>query len=259
MGREIQSLGRGLDLLCILAATDESMTVTDIAQALGVDKSTAFHLLSTLASRGFVEQNPKDRRYKLGLRIIELSRRTLDRMELRTVARPSLTLLRGQVGESAHLAVLRDGAAVYIDTAETGASLNVKTEVGRSAPLHCTAIGKALAAWLSSTELAQVVRSRPLERFTPRTITTMRELELHLEIVRERGYAVYDEEFESGVRCVAAPIRDYTGKVVASLGISGPSVRIALDRIPTIAERVMAAADEVSRLLGSPEGGRVGC
>jgi DNA-binding IclR family transcriptional regulator len=232
------------------------MGVTEVAQALGVDKSTAFHLLSTLASRGFVEQNAKDRRYRLGLRIIELGRRALDRVELRTVARSSLALLRSEIGESAHLAVFRDGAAVYIDTVETGASLNVKTEVGRSAPLHCTAIGKALAAWLSSAELAQVVRNHPLERFTPRTITTLRELELHLEIVRERGYAVDDEEFESGVRCVAAPIRDYSGRVVASLGISGPSVRIALERIPTIAQKVMAAADEVSRLLGSPEGGR---
>lgn len=253
MGREVQSLARGLTILSLLAETEEPMGVTEIAQALGVDKSSAFHLLSTLANRGFVEQDARDRRYKLGLRIVELSRRALDRIELRAVAKPTLKLLQQRTGEAAHLAIMADRSVVYIDAVDSGANLNVNTEIGRRAPAHCTAIGKSLIAWLPSEELEKFVGESPLVRYTPRTITTLRELIPHLETVRERGYAVDDEEFDPGVRCVAAAARDYRGKVVASVGISGPAIRVTLERIPEIGTTVLEAAREISRLLGHEE------
>ena len=250
MSREIQSLARGLNILGMLADSDEPMTLTEIAQNLSVDKSTAFHLLGTLASHGFVEQDAKDRQYKMGLRVVELSRRALDRIELRPVAKASLKRLQRSVGESCHLAVLGGGHVVYVDSVESGANLNVNTEIGRRAPVHCTAIGKALIAWLSPEDLKGLVDGAPLTRFTPRTITTLRELVSHLETVRERGYAVDDEEFDTGVRCVATAVRDYRGKVVASVGISGPAIRVTLERVPEIGQMVMETAQEVSRLLG---------
>jgi IclR family KDG regulon transcriptional repressor len=231
MSRQIQSLARGLNILALLADADEPMGLTEIAQKLSVDKSTAFHLLRTLASNRFAEQDPKDRRYTLGLRVVELSRRALDRIELRTVAKPCLKLLQQRVGESAHLAVLGGGHVVYVDNVASDATLNVHTEIGHRAPSHCTAIGKALIAWLSPEDLKGLVDGAPLTRFTPRTITTLRELIPHLETVRERGYAVDDEEFDAGVRCVATAVRDYRGEVVASVGISGPTVRLTLERM----------------------------
>ncbi|NLE45104.1 MAG: IclR family transcriptional regulator [Chloroflexi bacterium] len=254
MSREVQSLARGLDILLILSENGDAMGVTQIAQALDIDKSSAFRLLSTLAGRGFVEQVEETRRYQVGLRIVELSRRALDRIELRSVAKPSLGRLKESVGESAHLAVLVDGQVMYVETVESGANLNVNTEIGRRGPLHCTATGKALVAHLPLEELERLFEGVGLKRYTPRTLLTLRELAPHLEVVRERGYAVDDEEFDPGVRCVAAPLRDYRGKVVASVGVSGPTVRVSLDQIPEIARFVVDTASEISRLLGFAEG-----
>lgn len=250
MSREIQSLARGLNIMGLLADADEPMNLTEIAKKLSVNKSTAFHLLGTLANHGFVVQDPKHRHYTLGLRIVELSRGVLDRIELRTVARPSLKLLQQRVRESAHLAVLGGGHAVYVDNVTSDANLNVQTEIGRRAPVYCTAIGKSLIAWMSPEDLKGLVEGAPLARFTPRTITTLRELIPHLEVVRERGYAVDDEEFDVGVRCVAAAVRDHRDKVVASVGVSGPTVRVTLERVPEIGQIVMETAQEMSRLLG---------
>ncbi|MCC7353348.1 MAG: IclR family transcriptional regulator [Anaerolineae bacterium] len=253
MGRDIQSLARGLDILTTLAESDRPMGVTEIAQALNVDKSTAFRLLSTLANRGFVAQEPDTRRYRPDLRIVELSRRVLDRIELRSIAKPPLKRLQRLTGESAHLAVLADGRAVYIDQEESNATLSVNAEIGRQAPAHCTAIGKSLIAYMSQEELSHFLGAEGLTRYTPRTITTLRELIPHLESVRERGYAVDDEEFDAGVRCLAAPIRDYRRKVIASIGISGPASRMTLDRMPELGVVVVKTAEEVSRLIGHRE------
>lgn len=230
------------------------MGVTEIAQALDVDKSTAFRLLSTLASRGFVVQDQDTRRYRLGLQIVELSRYVLDRIELRSLAKPWVKRLKQLTGESAHLAVLTDGRAVYIDQEESGATLSVNTEIGRQAPIHCTAIGKSLLAYLPPEDLDRLLGRMTLTRYTPRTITTLRELIPHLESIRERGYAVDDEEFDPGVRCVAAAIRDYRSKVIASVGISGPAIRVTLERIPELGASAMETADRISRLIGYREG-----
>ena len=253
-GREIQSLARGLQILTILAEADQPVGVTEMARILKVDKSSAFRLLHTLANHGFVEQDSDTRRYGLGLRIVELSRQMLDRIELRGMAKPYLRELQHQTGESAHLAVLSGGHVVYVEQEESNATLNVNTEIGRHGPLHCTAIGKALVAHLSPEDLAGVLEQSELTRYTPRTMTTLRELIPHLESVRERGYAVDDEEFDSGVRCVAAAIRDYRGKIVASMGVSGPSIRVTLERVPELGQTVLQAAGQISRLLGYQEG-----
>ena len=253
VGRDIQSLARGLDILTILAESDRSMGVTEIAQALNVDKSTAFRLLSTLVNRGFVIQDLDNRRYRPDLRIVELSRRVLDRIELRSIAKSWLKRLQRLTGESAHLAVLADGRAVYIDQEESNAALSVNAEIGRQAPAHCTAIGKSLIANMTQEDLIRFLGTEGLTRYTPRTITTTRELIPHLESVRERGFAVDDEEFDVGVRCLAAPIYDYRGKVIASVGISGPSSRMTHEHISELGAVVMETAQEISRLIGHRE------
>jgi len=177
----------------------------------------------------------------------------LDRIELRGIVKPYLRELQQRTGESAHLAVLSEDHVVYVEQEESNATLNVNTEIGRHGPLHCTAIGKALIAHLSPEDLARVLEQVEVIRYMPRTMTTLRELIPYLESVRARGYAVDDEEFDSGVRCVAAAMRDYRGKVVASMGVSGPSVRVTLDRIPELGEIVLHAAGQISRLIGYQE------
>lgn len=236
---EIQSLARGLKLLELLAQAENGVSITEMAEALGVDKSSASRLMQTLATYGFAEQDRDSRRYHLGPQIVRLSRSLLTRMPLRDQAKPFLRQLVERTGECAHLAILAQGQALYIDQVEAPASLRVTTGVGTLAPLHCTALGKALLAFGDEPLPAA------LPAFTPRTITSPETLRAHLEQTRRQGYAVDDEEYEYSVRCVAAPVCDYRGKVVGAIGISGPAGRISLDRIPQYG----AIVTEISRAL----------
>ena len=245
-----KSLACGLEILILLVEAGRPMGVTEIAQTLGIARTTAFRMLSTLAGRGFAVQDRESRRYGPGLRIIELSRQVLDRIDLRSVAKPWLKRLEEATGESVHLAMPIRGLAVYVAVEESPADLTVKVPLGSGVRVHSTAIGKALIAHLSREELDSVLGHGQLPRFTPRTITTMQELIPHLELIRTRGYAVDDQEYTLGVRCAAASIHDHRGKVIAAVAVSGPSVRVSLQRIPELGTLVMETADEISRLMG---------
>jgi len=236
---EIQSLARGLKILELLSQTDNGVGITELAEELGVDKSSASRLAQTLAAYGFAEQDPDTRRYTLGPQIVRLSRSVLTRMPLRDQAKPFLRQLVERTGECSHLAILAQGQALYIDQVESLSSLRVTTGVGTLTPLHCTALGKVLLAFSNEPLPAEM----PV--FTPRTIADQETLRAHLEQTRRQGYGVDDEEYEYGVRCVAAPVFDFRGKVVGAIGISGPAGRIGLDKLAQFG----AVVAEVSRAL----------
>lgn len=237
---EIQALARGLKLLELLAAGDVDVGVTELAGQMGIDKSSVSRLVQTLAAYGFAEQDPMSRRYRLGPQIVRLSRSLLARMPLRDEAKPYLRALVNRTGECAHIAILAQGQALYIDQVESPASLRVTTGVGTLAPLHCTALGKCLLAFDSRAEIPA-----ELPPFTARTITDHKSLAAHLEQTRRQGYAVDDEEYDYGVRCVAAPVYDFRGKVIGAIGISGPAGRMTLERVADFA----AIVKEVSQRL----------
>jgi len=241
---EIQSLARGLKIMELLAANDDPVSVTELATELGIDKSSASRLVHTLSAYGYAEQDATSRRYRLGPQIVRLSRSLLTRMPLRDEAKPFLRQLVERTGECAHLAVLAQDRALYVDQVESPASLRVTTGVGTLAPLHCTALGKCLLAFGNGVPLPKELRS-----FTPRTITDPEALRLHLEQTRRQGYAVDDEEYDYGVRCVAAPVFDFRGKAIGAIGISGPAGRMGLDRIPHFAQVVLDAARELSNRM----------
>lgn len=241
---EVQSLARGLQLLDLLAAADKGEAgVTELADQLGVDKSSAFRLLQTLVKYGYVEQDMETRRYRLGPQIVTLSRRILTRMPLRDQAKPFLRQLVERTGECAHLAIPAQGQTLYIDQVESPATLSVNTGVGTLAPLHCTALGKVLLAYGAEPI------PRELRPYTQRTITDPAELRAHLEQTRHWGYAIDDEEFAAGVRCVAVPVWDFRGRVVGAIGISGPSGRMSLERLPGLAAIVAEIGQALSDRL----------
>jgi IclR family transcriptional regulator, KDG regulon repressor len=238
---EIQSLARGLRTMELMAASEDGVGITELADSLGIDKSSASRLVQTLVNYGFAEQVVVSRRYKLGPQVVRLSRSLLTRMPLRDEAKPFLRQLVDQTGECAHLAILTQGQALYIDQVESPASLRVTTGVGTLAPLHCTALGKCLMAFSPDVPLP-----KDLPAFTPRTITDTKTLSAHLEQTRQRGYAVDDEEYDYGVRCVAAPVFDFRGKVIGAIGISGPAGRMGLDKITDVGSIVMQASQALS-------------
>ncbi len=241
---EIQSLARGLKILNMLGPSRNGMGTTELATRLSIDKSSASRLLRTLANYGFVEQDLLTARYTLGPQLVTLGQHLLNRITLRDHARPYLRELVDKTGECAHLAILAQRQALYIDQVESSAALRVESEIGTLSPLHCTALGKILLAF----GLSRIPEE--LRPFTRRTITDRSTLEAQMAQIRQRGYAIDDEEYNYGVRCVAAPVYDHKRALAGAIGISGPAGRVTLERIDEFGAVVMGIAAVLSARLG---------
>ena len=240
---EIQSLARGLKIMELLGQSQEGVSITELAVALGVDKGSASRLVSTLAHYGYAEKDDNTRRFHLGPQVVSLSRSVLTRLPLREAAKPFLRQLMERTGECAHLAVPAMGKVLYIDQVESPATLRVNAQVGTMNPLHCTALGKVLLAF------GELEMPALLESYTPRTIIDTRRLRKNLDQVRVNGYAVDDEEFDLGVRCIAVPVFDIHGKTAGSIGISGPATRVTLERLQELATIVVEVGKSLSERM----------
>lgn len=242
--RLLQSLSRGLEALDLLVARAEPMRLTDLAEALGVDKSNATHLLKTLVAAGYAVQDDS-RRYGASAKLSGAARseHTLEEIVTAKEAwRPVLERLVATTGECAHLAVLVGSRVWYIDKVDSLLPLKVDHPIGALSPLHCTALGKAFLAF-GHARLPDELRS-----YTPKTLTSRRELAEEIARTRARGYAVDDEEFAQGIRCVACPVYDAAGEMIAAAGVSGPSVRVDDKRLEELGRIVGAAArDETGK------------
>jgi DNA-binding IclR family transcriptional regulator len=241
------SAGRVLDLLDLLSRSGP-LGVSEIARRMAVPKTVAWRLAETLHDRGYAIKDPDTRRYSLGLKVLELSASVRYRLEIVKVARPYIEELVEKCDETVDLGVYDKNEVVFVDKKECTRSVRMVSSIGRRLPLHCTGTGKALLAFLPGGEVDRVI-SRGLVRYTDNTITEPDELRRELSRVRADGYAVDRQEFEIGVRCVAAPVLDLDGRAVAAISIAGPAARITDERIPALAEMVKEAADGISRDL----------
>jgi DNA-binding IclR family transcriptional regulator len=243
----VQSVDRALTILEVLARAGEA-GVTEIAGELGVHKSTAFRLVSTLESHRLVEQTSDRGRYRLGVGILRLAGATTARLDLVQEARPVCRQLAADTGETVNIAVLSESSALYLDQIAGSSALQPHNWVGQHIPLHATSNGKVLLSGLDDARLAEVLGT--LARFTPTTITKKKELREELVLVREQGYAVAVDELEEGLTAAAAPIHNAHGDVVASMSVSGPTFRLGADRVEKVVPQLVAAAAEVSHRLG---------
>jgi DNA-binding IclR family transcriptional regulator len=244
----VQSVDRAVTVLEILAREGEA-GVTDIAAELGVHKSTAFRLVSALENRDLVAQDVQRGKYRLGVGILRLAGATTARLDLVQESRPVCQALAREVGETVNITAPAGSEVLYLDQVAGPSALQIRDWVGQRLPAHATSNGKILLAYLPEAELTAWLAARR-ERFTDRTITGRRELERELQTIRERGYATAVDEMEFGLTAVAAPIRNASRGVMASVSVSGPSFRIPEDRVPEIAAAVCRAAAEISRRLG---------
>lgn len=243
----VQSVERALAILEILARAGE-IGVTAIADEIGVHKSTAFRLVSALEAAGLVEQAGDRGKYRLGMGILRLAGATTARLDVVQQARPICRRLAAATGETVNLAVLADGAALYLDQAAGSSSLQAHNWVGQHVPLHATSNGKVLLAGLSPEQLTQTLGS--LTAFTDATITTRKRLLAEVEKARTAGHAVAVDELEVGLTAVAAAVRDAHGDVVASISVSGPTFRLDTARLDAVVPELLVAADDVSHRLG---------
>jgi len=246
----VQVLDRTLGILETLSSHGPELTLVEVSDYLGLHKSTVHHLLMVLEQYRFIEKSPQNGKYRLGLKLFELGSKAVAHLDLRERARPVLERLVFETGETAHMCVLDQGEALCVEKVEASRTVRIPTTVGQRHPVHGTAVGKALIAFLAEEELESVIRGRGLRAYTRKTITTLAQLRDELQRVRERGYALDDGEIEEGLNCIGAPIRDYSGKVVAAISIAGPAFRLTDEKIPVLARSVIKAANQLSTELG---------
>jgi len=217
------TLAKGLDVLEALSAHEDA-SLTELSRQLGVSGPTLFRILATLAAKGYVEKHARSGRYRATLKSWTLGAQAVRRLTLRDVARPHLEALLAETSEAPHLALLQETSVIIIDRLEAPHPVRVDTYVGQRAPAHCSATGKAILAFQPKTTL-DAVFAEPPARYTATTIGERPALERELALVRERGYAVNQEEWRQGVCAIAVPIRSPGGEVVASLSLTMPTER----------------------------------
>jgi DNA-binding IclR family transcriptional regulator len=246
----VKAVDRSVNILEELANHEEGLGVTELANRLDIHKSSIHRLLSTLVYRGLVKQDPKTDNYKLGLKLFELGSRIFNDLEIREYAKPYLEELVAATDEAVHLVIMDQGEIVYIDKVESSKTIRMNSQIGKRVPVHCSAVGKAMLAYYPKARVDQIIKEQGLAKYTENTITDLKELKEHLTKIKEQGYAIDNVEHELGIRCVAAPIFNYSGKVVSSVSVSGPTIHVTKERVEELAKLVKDTAMKISSQLG---------
>jgi len=248
----IQSVDRAIALLEAIAEAGGESTLTELSRRTKLNISTCHHLLSTLVGRGYVAKVPVRRSYALGARILYLSNACLRQVDLPARAAPFIEKINERTGETVHLAVLQGDAMMKVAKRESRHPVRVDTgTLGKTDAAHATATGKAMLAWLPEDDMRRVL-SHGLTRFTPKTICEWPSLIEALRHVRRNGYAVDDEEYQPGVICIGAAIRDHNGAVVGAISASTPTMRANDEHLSLVREQVCSAVRALSAELGGP-------
>jgi DNA-binding IclR family transcriptional regulator len=241
---------RALAILEQAALATGGVSNSEISRALGIPKSSASYILRTLEHRGYLVRDHESGKYRLGLKVLTLSRGVLSQLDIRDIARPYLKALVDKTQITCHLAILDAGEAVYIEKVDAPGFVKVDTWVGRRMRVHSTSVGKALASHLPDAEVEAILREHGMEKRTPKTITTPARFLKELEKVRQLGHAVDDEENNPGARCVGVPVFDAPEHVVAAIGLSGTTAQITQSNVAKLAELMKDTARKISRQLG---------
>jgi len=245
-----QSLKRGLHIIEAVSAIGSSATLAEVARKTALPRSTAYHLLRALVEFGYLVQEGDARTYTLAPKLFYLTGSTWTREQLAEIAMPFLDELSRRTGEGTSLAVLRDGVVTVIAKREPEGPVRVFQEVGATRPIYCTAVGKALAAWLPEQELIGIISRAVFERKTAKTITSPTAFRRELARIRATGFAIDNEEHMEGIRCIATPVRDHSGDVRASLCVVGPKSHLPQRRLMEIRQALAAVSVDLSARLG---------
>ncbi len=249
--RLIQSIERAANVLELFLTTSPELSVKEISEKLQLSKSTVHGIIKTLEHRGYLQQNPEDLKYKLGIKLFTLGNFVGKHLDIGNIARPIIRDLADELNETVHLVTLQRDEVVYIEKVEGPRALTIYSHIGKRAPVHCTGVGKAILAYLSEIEVDRLLSSASLEAFTEHTMTDVNQIKKHLVSVRETGYAVDDEEIELGLKCIAAPIFNHKGNVIASISCAAPKMRLDEEKQPKVIAGIKRAASEISTSLGN--------
>jgi len=246
----IRVLDLAISVLSMLS-DGKPRTLMELSDAIGINSSTTFRLLASLASHNYVERDPDTGRYALGLACLELARSYQINNVVRRTALPLLESLRDQTGETVHLAVLDRLEVVYLEKLHGLHAIGLmSSQVGARLLAYCTGLGKLLLAYVEPEKVRAQFEDFKFIRYTDTTVDTVERLMAQLELIRQAGYAFDHGEHESDVRCIAAPVYDSHGKVIAAISLAGPANRMEPLDNPTQIELVVRAAREISGRLG---------
>ncbi|MGH8546252.1 MAG: IclR family transcriptional regulator [Gammaproteobacteria bacterium] len=251
----LSSLDHALVILEAIGHCRSPLGLSEIVRKTGYAKTTVHRVLLTLAGRGFVRKEYQTDRYQLTLKLFEIGSTAVSQLGIKDVAKPHLEAVRNLSGETAHLAVMDDDGVFYIDKIESTQSIRMYSYIGSRAPIHCTAVGKALLAHQSDERLDKFL-SPGLKAYTQNTILNKDKLVEELRKIRKQGYALDNEELEIGLFCIAAPVRNHLGEVIAAISISGPGVRLPKSRIRDLVPVMIRTGNEISAVLGYSEFGK---
>ncbi len=248
----VQPVFKALKVLTCLAEAGRELRLSEIVLLVKLPKSTVYKYLQTLCAARYVMHDPQGDAYWLGSQAWSLGRTVDPSLRVREIAQPLMNELRDQFGETVNLGVLHGHDVVYLEMAQSRQTIRMQASIGAHDPAYCTALGKAILAFLNESHWLQHVPPQ-LPARTPKTITTHTQMLEELKLTRERGYALDRGENEEGALCIGAPIRDQDGKVIAALSISAPAYRIDREHERTLARLVVEFANKVSHRLGLPK------
>jgi DNA-binding IclR family transcriptional regulator len=246
----VKSLVKALTILEVLADESPPYTLTQLSRRLHLHVSTVHRLLVNLVRHGFVEEDPAAGGYQLSYRVLRMGLRVLDHLDFRRAAQSLLRDLSLRTKETVHLAILQESRVMFIDKFDNPQPVGLDARLGAVMPLHCTGVGKTLLAYSGEDLLNHLAQPPGFARLTPHTITGIAQLRKELERIREQGYALDEEEAVEGLRCVAGPMFNHTGQIVAAFSVAGPATRLTPARIPELAELVRETSQQISFRLG---------
>jgi IclR family transcriptional regulator, KDG regulon repressor len=249
--RRLSSVAAAVKLLKAFSEDETEFGISALAKRLGLAKSTVHRLATTLVADGLLEQDAQSGQYRLGIALFRLGALVRRRMDVSNEARPFLFDLRKKTNETVHLAILDGTEIMYVYYLESTQAIRLRSDLGGRKPAYCTAEGQAILAFATSDVVERITRGG-LRARTPQTITDIGKWLKTLAMVRQRSYAMDDEESEIGMRCIAAPIRNDAGDVVAAVGVAGPVSRLTKKTLASFAPHVIATAASISARIGHP-------
>jgi len=250
MSQIVQSVERTLSILEVLSDYKEGLGLTEISERVDLHKSTVYRLLNTLIYKEYVVQNKETNKYLITLKLFELGNKKVEGMDMLSASKQYTKMLMESLNEVVHLVARENNNIVYIDKVEANNTIRMASTIGKRSPMYCTSVGKAMLSLLDEEEVKRVWDNSIIEKRTEKTITDYQQFKKELKLIRERGYAIDDEENEEGVRCVGVAIQDRFGKVVGAVSISGPTIRVTPDKVESIAHEVIKYANKISKEMG---------
>ena len=248
MEDSVRVIERIFMILEYLSQSNAPRGPTEIAAATGIHKSTVYRLLTSMCAGGYVERTNSGA-YHIGVKLVNIVSSHISKLELLTEARQFLSELHAETQLTVHLGILEQDEVVYIEKLDISRNLRIHAQIGVRVPAFCSSLGKCLLSGLSGDEFDYLYQYKALSKFTPNTITSHKDLKEHIREVRRQGWALDNEEYIVGNRCIGAPIFDYRGEIIAAVSASGPVVLLRDDCIPFVADRVQQAASGISHRL----------